>query len=441
MFDTIFTTMGSTTRHLKVRNPYNENILISRIKLAGGDFSAFRLNINGVPGNEAYDVEIPPLDSIYIFVEVTINPNGQNLPMVVKDSIEFTTNSNLQDVDLIAWGQDFKLIRNKVVKTTTWTSEKPYLVYNYALVDSLSTLTIEPGTKVFFHKDAGLYAKGKVIASGTYENPISFKSDRLEDSYKNLPDQWNGILLFSGSHGNLFNFCEIKNANIGLQVGTIEHPGFASVTLSNTKIENMTYAGVFALKSKITASNTLIANCGFYAAALLVGGEYEFTHSTIANFWGGYSRKPRSTSSVVLSNVLIVSQTDGSKTTYVGNLDKAKFGNCIIFGNNLNELEFGRSDKAEFNYYFDHCIIQVADTFKTSDKLHYRNIWKGNSYNPKFKSLDVKEYSYELDTLSPAKDIGSTEYSVLYPFDLKNKDRTADAGPDLGAYERIEKKK
>ena len=203
----------------------------------------------------------------------------------------------------------------------------------------------------------------------------------------------------------------------------------------------MTYAGVFALKSKISASNTLIANCGFYAAALLVGGEYEFIHSTIANFWGGYSRKPRSTSSVVISNVLIVNQTDGTKTTYAGNLVKAKFGNCIIFGNNLNELEFGRSDKAEFNYFFDHCIIQVADTFKTSDKLHYRNIWKGNSYNPKFKSLDVKDYNYELDTLSPAKDIGSTEYSLLFPFDIKNKDRTADAGPDLGAYERIEKKK
>jgi hypothetical protein len=441
MFDTIFTMMGSTTRHLKVRNPYNENILISKIRLAGGDLSCFKLNINGVPGNEAFNIEIPSRDSIYIFIEVTINPNGQNLPMVVKDSIEFTTNANLQDVDLIAWGQDFKLIKSKIIKTTTWTNEKPYLVYNYALVDSLSTLTIDPGVNVFFHKDAGLYVKGKLIANGTYQNPVSFKSDRLEESYKNLPDQWNGILLFSGSHGNSFNFSEIKNANIGLQVGTIEHEGFASVNLSNVKIENMTYAGVFALKSKINATNTLIANCGFYAAALLVGGEYEFIHSTIANFWGGYSRKPRTTSSVVISNVLIINESDGSKTTYVGPLAKANFGNCIIFGNNLNEIELGKSDKADFNYYFDHCILQVADTFKTTDKFHYRNIWKGNSYNPKFKSLDVKNFNYELDTLSPAKDIGLTDYSLLVPFDLKNKDRNADAGPDLGAYERIEKKK
>ena len=316
MFDTIFTTMGSTTRHLKVRNPYNENILISKIKLAGGDFSSFRLNINGVPGNEAFDVEIPALDSIYIFVEVTINPVGQNLPMVVKDSIEFTTNSNLQDVKLVAWGQDFKLIKSKRLKTTTWTNEKPYLVYDYAIVDTLSTLTINPGVKVFFHKGAGLYVKGKILANGTFENPISFRSDRLEDAYKNLPEQWNGILLFSGSHGNSFNFSEIMNANIGLQVGTIENEGYASVNLTSTRIENMSYAGLFALKSKVNAYNTVIAYCGFYAAALLVGGEYDFVHSTIANFWGGYSRTPRNTSSVVVSNVLIVSQSDGTKKTY-----------------------------------------------------------------------------------------------------------------------------
>ena len=59
--------------------------------------SNFRLNVNGVVGNELYDVEVPGHDSIYIFVEVTIDPTGQNLPMVVQDSIVFSTNANLQD--------------------------------------------------------------------------------------------------------------------------------------------------------------------------------------------------------------------------------------------------------------------------------------------------------------------------------------------------------
>lgn len=438
-FDTIFTTIGSTTQHLRVYNPYDENILISRIRVAGGDFSNFRLNVNGEPTNEAYEIEVPARDSIYIFVEVTIDPNGQNLPMVVQDSIEFTTNSNLQNIKLVAYGQDFKLIKGENIETTTWTSEKPYLVYDYAYVDSLSTLTIEPGARIHFHKGAGLYVKGTIKAGGTFQEPIQFLSDRLEVSYKNIPDQWNGIVLFSGSHDNVINYATIKNANIGLQVGTIENEGYSSLQLSNTRIENMAYAGLFALKSKITGYNNLIANCGFYAAALLVGGEYEFYHTTIANYWGNFSSRARSTSSLVLSNVLVVQQSDGSKITYTGDLERALFGNSIIYGNNEREIELGSNEENVFNYEFDHCIIQVPDTFNTSNNDHYKNVWKGSDYDPLFVD-PFEDYDYSLDTLSAAKDIGKPEFANMYPLDIMNKDRTIDEGPDLGAFERIEKK-
>ncbi|MGC9355235.1 MAG: hypothetical protein ACP5D9_15415 [Mariniphaga sp.] len=439
MFDTIFTTIGSTTQHLKIYNPYAENILIGRIRVAGGEFSNFRLNVNGVSSNEVYEVEVPARDSIFIFVEVTIDPNGQNLPMVVQDSIEFTTNTNRQNIKLVAYGQDFKLIKSESIGTTTWTAEKPYLVYDYAYVDSTSTLTIEPGTRIYFHKDAGLYVRGTVIADGNFQNQIFFTADRLEDTYKNIPDQWNGIILFSGSHDNVFNFTNIKNANIGLQVGTIEDEGYATLELSNSKIENMAYAGLFAMKSKISGYNNVIANCGFYAAALLVGGEYEFYHTTIANYWGGYTSRVRKTASLVLSNALVIESADGSKVTHTGDLEKAFFGNSIIYGNSQMEIELGKNEEKAFNYYFDHCIIQVPDTFNTSNKDHYKNIWKGEDYNPLFMD-PYDDYNYELDTLSAAKDIGNPDYAKLFPTDILNKDRFSDDGPDLGAYERIEKK-
>ena len=171
-FDTVFTTIGSTTQRFTVHNTYKENILVSKIKLAGGEFSNFRLNVNGEVSNEVDEVEIPANDSIFIFVEVTIDPNGENLPMVVQDSIEFTTNSNIQNIQLIAYGQDFKLIKGETIKTTTWTSEKPYLIYDYAYIDSTSVLTIEPGTRIYFHKGAGLYARGTINANGTFQEQI-----------------------------------------------------------------------------------------------------------------------------------------------------------------------------------------------------------------------------------------------------------------------------
>lgn len=435
-FDTVFTTIGSTTQHLKIYNRFNQKILISSIKLAKGQLSNFRLNINGVSANEVQNLELAPYDSLYIFVEVTINPSGQNLPLVVKDSIEFVTNSNRQNVKLVAWGQDFKLIRKQTLKNTTWTKEKPYLVYNYAYVDSNSTLTIEPGTKIYFHKDAGLYVKGKVIANGTVENPIYLYGDRLETVYANVPDQWNGVLLYSGSKNNEFSNVEIKNANIGLQVGNIENEGFSTVKLNNVKIQNMAYAGIFAMKSDIQASNCLITNCGFYAVALLVGGSYEFNHSTIANYWGGYGSKARTTPSLQIQNYLIINK---DKPAYIGDLAKATFGNCIITGNAIdgNEMLLSKRPEALFNYKFDRCILQVADTFKTTNADHYLNILKG--VDPKFVD-PYKKFNFELDTLSVAKDAANKAISKLYPYDLKDRDRFLDNGPDIGALERQEKK-
>ena len=113
---------------------------------------------------------------------------------------------------------------------------EPYLVYSNAKVDTGAVLTIDPGAKIFFHRGTGLYVKGRVVANGTLEQPVIFQGDRLEDVYEDVPDQWNGILLFSGSQDNRFSYAEIKNANIGLQVGTIENDGFASVVLAGKKI-------------------------------------------------------------------------------------------------------------------------------------------------------------------------------------------------------------
>jgi len=46
-FDTIFTSIGSPTKNLRVYNTTNDRIIVSSIRLAGGENSGFRLNING----------------------------------------------------------------------------------------------------------------------------------------------------------------------------------------------------------------------------------------------------------------------------------------------------------------------------------------------------------------------------------------------------------
>lgn len=433
-FDTLFTSIGSPTKNLRVYNATNNRLNISTIQLAGGSLSSFRLNVNGEASNEVLNVEIPAHDSIFIFVEANFNKNNSKQVLVAEDSIVFKVGSKEQKVRLIAWGQDYRLVKSEMVRTTTWTREKPYLVYNYAFVDSTQTLTIEPGCTIYFHKNAGLYIKGKLVVNGTAADPVVFRGDRIESTYANLPDQWNGITLLSGSHDNLINHAIIRNANIGLQVGNIEKSGYASVELANSRIENMSWSGIWAMKSKIFAYNCLVANVGFYNTALLLGGDYQFYHTTFSNNTTNVLNALRRTETLTLSNYL-VSNNGGSK--YTGDLTQAVFGNCIISGLNKNELNISMDKQGKSNYLFDHCLIQIADTFKLPNADRFPALQR--NVPPRF--INPAKGQYELDTLSVAKDKGSNTYSRLVPFDIRGVDRNSDGGPDLGAFERVEKKK
>ena len=433
-FDTIFTSIGSPTKNLRVFNLTNDSLIISSIRLAGGDNSEFRLNINGEASNEVFNLEIPARDSIFIFVEALLNKAANKQMMVAEDSIVFNLKSKEQKVRLLACGQDFKLIRSEMIKTTTWTKEKPYLVYNFAFVDSCQTLTIEAGSTIYFHKNAGLFIKGNLIVKGTASEPVVFRGDRLETAFANLPDQWSGITLLSGSRNNFIDHSIIRNANIGLQVGNIEKSGYASVELANTRIENMSWSGIWAMKSKILAYNCVIANIGYYNTALLLGGDYQFYHTTFANYNADASKSIRKNETLTISNYL-VNSTNGAK--YVGDLTQATFGNCIITGNNQNELKIAIDKQGKGNYLFDHCLIQVADTFKLPNLDRFINLQR--NINPRF--INPQKGNYELDTLSVAKDHGKDAFARTYWLDLKGSNRNNDAGPDLGALERIEKKK
>jgi len=173
-FDTLFTSISSPTKNLRVINQTNENIVISSVRLAGGKQSGFRLNVNGEAASESYNVPIPAQDSIFIFVEAILGKTGKNVPLVTEDSIIFLVNGIEQKVRLMAWGQDFILIKSEHIKTTVWNNERPYLIYNEAIVDSDQTLTIQQGTTVYFHKNAGLKVKGTLRVAGTFSEPVEF---------------------------------------------------------------------------------------------------------------------------------------------------------------------------------------------------------------------------------------------------------------------------
>lgn len=445
-FDTVFTTVGSATEYFTIKNPNkSKSIKLDKIYLAKKSNSVYRLNINGYSANEIEDLELAPGDSIYIFVEVTIDPNRDE--MIEKDSIIFISNGNVQNVKLIAYGQDITLINGRYISNdTTWTSAKPVVIYNSALVEEDITLTVMPGTKVYMHRGSSLFIGGTLKVLGETNNRVLFTGDRLEDYYSEIAGQWGayledgygnttrifgGIHLMSGSHDNQIFNADIKNAIIGLQVDSCVTPGVPTVRLKNTNIENSKIAGLYALGAYIEAENCVFANSGQYNVACIIGGQYSFIHCTMANYWIGNRQTPQ----LILNNYYQYRDGNGNIQTSYRDLVDAYFGNCIIYGSRDNELELDLSVDAMANFRFDNCLIKYKEysDLESSD-FFIDNIW---NESPKFMET-VNPFDYQLDTLSPAKDTGKQSIGNIVPLDQSGNNRILDGHPDLGAFERQE---
>lgn len=301
-FDTVFTSIGSATLSFKVYNRSNRPLLINSIALAGGETSFFRLNIDGEALPFISNIEVAPDDSLFVFIAVTIDPTNNNNPVVIRDSIVFNTRGKLQDIKIMAFGQDVHLIDGRIIHNTIWENDKPYLIYNSMAIDTGHSLTIQAGTQVYFHRNSSLIVWGTLLVEGTWEEPVIFQNDRLEEFYRIIPGQWGTIYIDPISRGNRINHAIILNAIAGIQIGYPSDYLIPELEISNCMIMNASFAGIYAFGSEINCYNTVIANSAGPAVALLRGGDYRFLHCTIMN--NGVPGTSRSSAAVVLSKTL-----------------------------------------------------------------------------------------------------------------------------------------
>lgn len=438
MFDTVFTTMGSVTKRLIVYNPNANAVMISSVRLAGGVNSPYRVNIDGASGTDVRDIEIGGNDSMYVFVKVTVDPVNDNLPLVVKDSIIFTTNGNAQDVDLVAFGQDAHFIVANVNtpglpaysliakegENIHWTNDKPYVIVGYGVVDSTGSLTIDAGCHIHFYNNAGLwiYKNGSIHVNGTLEEPVIFQGVRLEQEYQDVPGQWDRIWINESDINSEFNYAVIKNGVIGIQAETLSAGQGNSLILNNTQILNMQGWGIFTRFYNIDANNILIANTGSSLLNLTTGGNYSFKNSTFANYWGHDVRKDPL---LHLSDYFIFNN-GSEQLIYTGDLENAYFGDCILYGNLENEILIDKYPESSsvFEYQFENSLMKATDT----QNENFINC----VFNEDPLFLDYTINDYHIDSLSPIRNLG---IPMGNPFDLDGIERSET--PDLGAYEWV----
>lgn len=449
MFDTVFTAIGSATRSIKIFNQEKSPILID-VSLRNTVNSMFRINVDGTKGPSVKDVEIQPGDSIYVFVEVTVNPNTPSSisPFVIEELLDITQQGNQQEVLITAWGQNANYISQGgqiallscKLQSITFSDPKPYVIYGVLLIDSCS-LVLPKGTRLHIHGGIAqtenkdyyndgqiiVLSKGNIIANGTTEQPVTIQGDRLEKEYEEESGQWGGIRLFTGSKGNQFNNVILKNSIAGIVVDSA-----AELNIKNSIIKNTAASGLIGIHSTINGENLLLYNNGGNGIQLVYGGNYDFKYTTIASYNGKnealFANNKRcldlerdiTCSSLVAVNKLKLSMT-----------------NCIIAGSSKDEIsldDFTKDTNIDFEYNLKNCLVTVDELLLPARYPQFFNNCP-DCYN--FKRNDklflaqIKD-DYSLDTMSVALDRGIVIPTIAKDILGKNRDGSK---PDLGCYE------
>lgn len=421
-FDTVFVSAGSTFRTLIIKNENDQQLRLSSLKLTGGNGSVYKMNVDGTAGSQFSNLDIAANDSLFVFVQVNVNPNAANLPFVLRDSILIEFNGNSKKIQLEAWGRNAHFYRDRVISSNeTWNNDLPYVILGSLVIPDGQTLTINKGCRIYVHADAPLIVDGTLIVNGEKDTTdrVYFQGDRLDEPYKNYPASWPGLFFLSNAKDNVLNYAVIKNAYqaIGMQGPAVNSN--AKLTLNETVIDNAYDAGIIAINSSLRARNCLISNCG-KNLYLVQGGNYQFTHCTVVTYANRFIEHKEP--------VLTLSNTANSITN---SLD-AVFRNCIFWGENgvvTDEVLVQKSGSGSFNVNFDYNLWKVETPPANSTVTQTIN-----NQPPLFDSINTSDnyYDFRLKTGSPALNKG-VNTGILT--DLDGKLRPVGL-PDLGSFEK-----
>ncbi|MBY5959887.1 hypothetical protein KUV50_17160 [Membranicola marinus] len=448
-FDTVFTQVGSTTRYFKIYNESNRYARLDEIRL-GEKSSVFRLNVDGYQGPVIQDLEIPPNDSVYVFVEVTVDPD-QPLsvsPFVIDDQVEVSTGSESSVITLTAWGQNANYIpalkadqRQVLItcdmNTWTWDDPKPYVIYGVVIIDSC-TLDIPAGTDVYVHggkvfSDQGSYNDGVLFIgkngtlklNGTADDPVTFQSDRLEAEYQDRIAQWGRIQLGAESKNNVITHARLRHANIGILVDSL-----AQLSIDHTIIGYNGAASLAGFKGIVTGSNNLFHSSAGNNLRVDYGGYYRFDYCTFANV--GFGEE-----AVGLTNFFCFQrQEDGQCSDPRASILNLEMRNSILYSSKSDALAMSdaTNDPSYFKVDFKNSVIRMdqllEDKYFPDFLKDYPTVTNYKYGDPLF--FDPGEYDFSLDTMSIARDLGQPLPGVTD--DLIGRLRDIQT-PDAGAYE------
>ena len=431
-FDTVFTSQGSFTRGLVIYNPQNEEVILSSVRLLKGTNSYFHLNVDGFPGNNVANLKIAPHDSIYVFATVNINPNDSLSPFFITDSLIATLNGKEFFLPFTAYGQNAHYIISDSLSalTTTWLTDKPYVVIHTCVVGPNATLNIPRGCRVYMHQDARFVVYNTMNIGQTpltSTDSVIFQGDRLDRvyfGYVGYPGEWCGLWFVPGSTGNI-SHTVLKNCggntayyNYFTQPAAIRVDTAATLNMDHTIVKNSIGFGILSWQGTVIATNCLVHTTGAEALAIIQGGYDSITNCTFANY-GGIALTHANNGTAAILNYF----NNGDGTWNPGTLNGV-LRNCIVYGSLDSEIVCDSLGGASAAFRIDHCLLKIG-----SIREHFVQFsnWKYNQ-DPMFK--DQANGDFHINTGSPAIGAGNPAYTPSD--DMEGKTRS---GNDMGCYQ------
>lgn len=441
VFDTLITTVPSSTQTLIVYNPGGKGLRINQVHLETGAASPFRINIDGQDmsrsvANLVTDFEVRRRDSIVVRAEVTLPTLNSDDPQAFDDALVFTLESGVQQrIPLKAVGLDAFFLRGRVLTSdTTFSNRRPNVIYDSLVVAKDAVLTLPAGTQLYFHNKAGLTVHGRLVATGTLEAPVVFRGDRTDHMfaylpYDRLPSRWEGIQLMPESYDNVLDYIDLHSGCYGIHCDSagVER---TKLILTNSRIHNLGGHGLSLLDCKVGVANTEISNTLGHCV-WLCGGDVSFVHCTLAQFYAlSYLRGD----ALNISNIL----GEDPHPLYRGD-----FINCVLTGYEDDVLmgSWAEGEEFEANYHFLNSFIatEVTDMPDRFVGIVYDLPESPIRHEYNFRLVDSYNYLYDFTPIavSGIRDIGAPEYTELWPLDRLGRSRLADEKPDAGCYEFI----
>lgn len=426
--DTVYHQVRSETYMVKVYNNEDKDVLIPRINLEKGATSLYRINVDGKPGYDFKDVPLRKKDSLYIFVEIA--PEATGPEAIAEDRVIFNSGAGQQHVTLFSVVQDAEFFietptnPNVISNHTTWNNNKAKIIYGDLTIDDNITLDIQPGTKVYFHKNSGMkVSSGATLnINGALNDEVILRGDRNDLDHDTLPKNWNSIQMAAGSNLNM-NYARLFGGTRGLDMKQ------TNANINNSFIHNFYEYGIYAVASTVNAKNLVMNNCGESCIGIFKGGNHSYTHATIANY-------SRTMESFGRNGIFATNEwKNAAGQTEQAALQRLDLKNSIVFSDRDNSINFEPTPGQQFEYLIQNSLIKYSGvseagfTFENNMNV----IQSIKNEDPKFLNYFAAKMNLRVKPDSPARGKGNTTVAGSVPFDIVNVSRTTN--PTLGAYQ------